>query len=158
VIVGIIDPHKLRCELIEVSTFNHALAAAGLQQGSVDHGTIYRRPGWGGLARVCYELALYVPLEKQKYFSLPIPFSTGPHILCAGPHVIYRFDDTGETVDMDEMVPVMFYKNIEQIERAIENEVVARPFVAFGKKVLWTWPEPATDPDILQRMRAHNAL
>lgn len=149
--VGIIDPFKMRCELIEVSTLAKALAAAGLQPEKVDHGTIIRDPGYGCLARVCYEWSLYVPHEKQRYFSV------GRH-LCAGPHVLYRTNDAGVTVNLNDMPPVMFFRDVEQAEVAIESNVIDRPYVAFGDKLLWSWPEPATDPFILERMRRDHAI
>jgi hypothetical protein len=148
--VGIIDPASLRCDIVDVKDVREAVIQAGLHPDRTDHGLIFRDYRVGGVARICYEFALFVPAQRQRYFSVQ-------HFLCAGPHVLYQFDQAGETVDLTELPPVVFYRDASEVERAIFAGIVERPVMSVNQVVLWKWPDPPNDAGMIQRMKDHEA-
>ena len=146
--IGIVDPASLRFDIVDVSDVREAVVQAGLHPDRTDHGLIYRDYRVGGVARICYEFALFVPAQRQRYFSVQ-------HFLCAGPHVLYQFDAEGETVDLTALPPVIFYRDASEVERAIDAQIVERPQMSINNEVLWRWPDPPNDPGMIQRMKEH---
>jgi hypothetical protein len=143
---GAIDPRTTRVEFVEAAELDAAKAAAGLHPLRVDHGVLWRDPALGrGASIVVYEFGLYVP--SQRYFAIG-------RSLFGGPAVIYGFDNAGEAVDLDKLPPVYFFRDAEEVERAIGTGQIQRPVMVINDDVIWKWPEPPPF-DIAERMRKH---
>src|SRR5262245_7851839 len=142
---GIIDPRTTRVEFVDAADLNEAKIAVGLDPLRVDHGVLWREPGAGGASIVVYEFGLFVPRERQRYFAIG-------RSLYAGAAVVYGFDAAGETVDLAELPPVFFFRDADEVERAIETRQIGRPETAINNVVYWRWPEPP-EPEIAARMR-----
>jgi len=138
---GIIDPRSARAEIIDAPDWYTAGKEVGIVAGQTDHGLIVRDKS-GGLGYFVYEFGMFVP--DQRYCSIG-------RILIAGSAVLYEFDGEGESMDLGEMPPVVFYGNDEQVENAIAAGHVERPQVKINDVVFWTWPDPP-DADIAKRM------
>jgi hypothetical protein len=147
---GIVDPHAARVEIVEAPDLWDAAKTVGVISGRTDHGLIVRDAS-GGMGMFCYEFGLFVPSDKQRYFSVG-------SLLVAGAAVFYCFDQEGENVDLHEMPPIIFYRDAHQVERAIRAGDINRPEIAANNVVSWRWPERITDETIIARMRQHGTL
>src|SRR5215831_4479312 len=112
---GIVDPRTARAEIIEAPDWQTAGKEIGLESGRTDSGMIVR-DATGGLAYFCYEFGLFVPTDQQSYFSI-LGLDRKP--LIAGAAVFYAFDAAGETVDLEELPPLLFYRDAHEVEKAI---------------------------------------
>jgi hypothetical protein len=121
---------------------------SGLRANRLTTETLIVRPRSGGVAYFCYEFAMYMLVDKQRYFSIG-------RTLYAGSIVLYAFNEAGEDVDLEDMPPVVFYNNAEQVEKAIAANVIDRPMMKADKVQLWAWPEPPRDEPTIARMREH---
>lgn len=136
----LINAHDRGHRLVDTETMEEALAMIGLKRGEIDQGTLGQ-----GVAYVVYEYGLFKPVEEQRYFRIG-------NTLIAGNMLMYRFDQMGNTIDLDEefakraMELVVFYGSIRAIELSIAAGEVRRPQMTEGTKLLWQWPEPAPEP------------
>lgn len=106
--------------------------SVGLDPKAVDHGTF--QPSFG---YVVYEFGLFVPAERQHYWSV------GQQLI-GGNSVIYAYDRSGETVDIEGFdVVVEFFDSVAAVERAIDNRRILRPQITVNSNVIWSWPQPA---------------
>jgi hypothetical protein len=126
----IINPTELTAKMVDVEDFHAALKVAGLKQGQIDFGALSRY-----LHIAVYEFGLYLPLDQQKYFSLG-------RNLYIGNAVFFGSDDHGETINLPRLPPVMFYRDADAVERAIQRDEIDRPIVSVNGAVLWQWPQP----------------
>ena len=124
-----IDAYKAKVETVEAASPQEAYAHVGLNPGSVDHGVVHP-----GVAIVVYEYFLFVPVDEQRWFAVG-------RQLFGGTAVLYGFDESGETVDLKEPPPVLFFRDYVEVERAIQNGVIDRPRMAVNNQVLWQWPQ-----------------
>jgi hypothetical protein len=147
---GIVDPRAARVEIVESPDLWDAAQTVGVISGQTDHGLIVRDAS-GGIGMFCYEFGLFIPPDEQRYFSVG-------RLLVAGAAVFYCFDAEGENVDLDEMPPIIFYRDAHQVERAIRADDIDRPQIAVNDVVYWRWPERTTDENIIARMRQHGTL
>lgn len=109
-----------------------AEAAVGLEVGGVDHGTLVR-----GLGYVVSEFGLFDPVDEQRYFAIGT-------LLVAGNCVCYAYDQSGQTTDIESIdFAIRFFKDVPEIERAIEQGLVLRPRIAVDNQEIWRWPDPA---------------
>jgi hypothetical protein len=145
---GIIDPQTTRVEFVDAADLNKAKIAAGLDPDRVDHGIVWRDFQIGGTSIVVYEFGLYLPRDRARYFAIG-------RSLFAGPAVLYGFDAAGETVDLRELPAVFFFRDADEVERAIGTGQIGRPVMSMNDQILWRWPEPASDPEIVKRMKEH---
>src|SRR5215472_15463364 len=111
---GLIDPHNARTEIVEANDWPDVAKTVGLESGRTDYGTLGRYPEGGGIGYFCYEFGLYIPVEKQRYFSVG-------NRLVAGAAVLYGFNEMGETVDLERMPSVIFYRDAHEVEDAIRS-------------------------------------
>ena len=136
----LVDAEKQNVRVIECEDLDAAKQIAGLDPIGVDHGTIAE--GWG---IVVYEFGLCEPM--QYYFAT----GTSHAQLFAGNGVIYQYDTEGETVDVDTATVflIQFFKGIEEVEKAISEGRVHRPYTAInGIKISeWQNGELVTFPD-----------
>jgi hypothetical protein len=102
----------------------------GLKRGEIDFGSINRKMGI-----VVYEYGLFTPPAQQDYFSI------NGH-LYAGNAVLFANDEQGETITLDSLPLITWFKNADAVEKAIHCGNVQRPRIATNDKVLWLWPQP----------------
>jgi hypothetical protein len=140
---GLITPPSVSVR--ESSDLNSALCVVGLSSGPTDHGTIS-----DGLAIVVHEASLF-QADRLKYFSIY------GHLF-AGNAVIYAFTPSGETTNIKQLPPVLFYRDIAEVERAIDAGAVVRPQLAYGETVYWRWPDPQPAEDARERAAQTIAL
>jgi len=145
---GIVDPHAARVEIVHAKEWPDVAKTLGIESGQTDHGLIVRDAS-GGLGMFCYEFGLFI--KEQRYFSVG-------RMLVGGAAVFYCFNDMGETVDLHEMPPIIFYRDAHEVERAIRAGDIERPKIAVNDNVLWRWPEPIRDESIVERMREQGKL
>lgn len=109
-----------------------AEAAVGLDPKAVDHGTLRR-----GLGYTVFEHSLFVPAETQHYFAIG-------RLLIGGNCVMYAYDQAGETIDVEEIdFIVRFFAHRQDVESAIDDNLVSRPEIRVNGKLHWRWPDPA---------------
>lgn len=135
----IVNPQQRSVAAMTFDSLREAKVAAGLDPDATDHGSIQiGSKGLYGLGYCVYEYSLFVPVERQHYFSLF-------RLLIGGPAVFYGYDEAGETIDLrkSEFPDVRFYLGINDIEAAIERGEVQRPFMAANGVTMWEWPSPA---------------
>jgi hypothetical protein len=128
-----IDPRSAKVELVSADELTEVYEQVGLKPNEVDHGVLYRFGNGESLNIVVYEAGLFLG-DQGRYFSI------GNH-LYEGGAVVYAADEAGETVSANHKPPVMFYRDVREVEYAIETGEVARPQRAFGEEVTWMWPE-----------------
>jgi hypothetical protein len=143
---GVVDPRCIRAELINAPNWADAAKQTGLESGHIDHGMLVRDRD-GGIAYFCYQFAMFVPVEKQRYFSIG-------RRLIAGSALIYAFNEAGEERDLVEMPPIIFYRDAAQVEKAIAAGNIDRPTMTINGQQIWAWPQLPDDAGILERMRA----
>jgi len=148
---GIIDPRSARAEIIDAPDVWAAGKEVGLELGKTDNGLLARADRSGGIAYFCYEYAFFVPSDRQRYFIIG-------RRLFAGGVVLYAFDGEGATMDLEEMPPIIFYGNTEQVQKAIADDLIERPVMKINNVQFWQWPDPPPDADIAARMREHGTL
>ena len=108
-----------------------AEAAVGLDPKAVDHGTLRR-----GLGYTVFEFSLFVPAETQHYFAIG-------SILFAGNCVIYAYDQSGETIDVEKIdFPLHFFLHMQDVQNAIDDSMISRPEIRVNGKLHWRWPDP----------------
>jgi hypothetical protein len=95
-----------------------AVMASGLDPASVDHGSLTRE-----MAIVVGEFSLMHGGENPKFWSIGRQLSQGPG-------VIYQVDENGETIDLVQLPPILFYRDAEQVNKALEHNHIDRPFRA----------------------------
>jgi hypothetical protein len=147
---GLVDPRCIRAEIVDVPKWTDAAKQAGLESGQIDHGMLLRDRG-GGIAYFCYQFAMFVPVEKQRYFSIG-------RRLIAGAALIYAFNEAGEERDLVKMPPIIFYRDAAQVEKAIAARNIDRPTMTVNDRQIWAWPELPDDAGIVERMRQHGEL
>jgi hypothetical protein len=147
---GVVDPRCIRAEVIDAPNWADAAKQAGLESGHIDHGMLLRDRD-GGIAYFCYEFAMFVPMHKQRYFSIG-------RRLIAGTALIYAFDQTGTERDLVEIPPVIFYRDAEQVEKAIAAGSLDRPTMIVDGEQHWAWPELSDDAGILARISEDGEL
>jgi hypothetical protein len=133
---GLIIPPSVRVQ--DCGDFADALSAVGLRSSGSDHGNVS-----DVLAIVVHETSLF-RRDRIKYFSI-----YGQ--LFAGNAVLYAFAPSGETVDVKQLPPVMFYRDMAEVEHAIDAGAVKRPQMAYGETVYWRWPDPPPSEDARER-------
>src|SRR5262245_52813754 len=126
---GLVDTKARTITTGEFADLDDAKKAVGLKPMETDHGTLSP-----DLAYVVYEYGLFVPKEEQTYASIG-------KALIAGNAVLYAYDERGETVPVERLPPIVFYKDAAEVERAISYGVVDRPKIAVNGVVFWQWPE-----------------
>jgi alpha-beta hydrolase superfamily lysophospholipase len=126
---AIINPAKETVEYVERDEIQHAQEYAGLEPYRVDHGTIAV-----GVGIVVYEHGLLEPNEHY--------FIAGEQLF-AGNAVVYQYNRQGETVSMTEkrMPEIKFLHGVAAVEKAIEDRLVTRPYVAINGVILQIWRE-----------------
>jgi hypothetical protein len=133
---GLITPPSVRVQ--ECSDFESARRAVGLGSLRTDHGTLS-----DVLAIVVHDSSLF-QRDRVKYFSIYAQ-------LFAGNAVLYAFGPAGETIDVKQLPPVTFYRDMAEVERAISIGAVKRPQMAYGETVYWRWPDPPPSEEASQR-------
>jgi hypothetical protein len=128
-----IDPRRASVEIVEAGELTDVYERVGLVPHQVDHGMLYIFKNGDSFNIVVYEAGLFMG-DQGRYFSI------GNH-LYEGGAVIYATDVSGETVSVNHKPPVMFYRDVREVEYAIETGEVVRPQRAFGDEVTWEWPE-----------------
>jgi len=128
----IITQRQIR--LVDLDSFESALEAAGLKPGEIDFGTLARRVDGSGTSIVVYQFGLFAPPEEGRYFSI------GKQLF-EGNAVLFAFNGEGETVDLDQPPPVMFYPSAKEVEHAIKRKKIARPETRVNDTVTWRWPD-----------------
>jgi hypothetical protein len=128
-----IDPMSASVEIVSAEDVTGVYEQVGLEKNQVDHGALYRFENGESLNIVVYEAGLFRG-DQGRYFSI------GNH-LYEGGAVIYAADEAGETISVNHKPPVMFYRDVREVEYAIETGEVIRPQRAFGEEVTWMWPE-----------------
>lgn len=124
---GIVKPVEAKAEIEDLPDIHAAYAAAGLESGKIDFGSLSAR-----MAIVVYEYGLFAD-EEIGYFSI------GGRLF-AGSAVIFNTDNEGDTIDLDKMPPVSFFgRSALSVERAIRDGRVSRPQTAVNGAVLWQW-------------------
>lgn len=109
--------------------------------GPVDHGILAR-----GIGYVCFEYAMYVPKEEQRYFTI-----LGTRKLFAGTNIFYGYNILGHTIDLGdirEIGDIAWLPNYQVVEEMIATGVVLRPEIRVGKSLIWKWPDP--QPEMLK--------
>jgi len=122
------DAHLLR--IVDKSIFD-AVVDAGLNDDGTDHSMVDKHTGI-----VFNQYDMYVPPEQQDYFAI-----NGR--LYAGNALIYGVDDRGNTVDIvetDRLTPI-FLHGREEVERAIQDGLIARPQLRVNGELIWKWPD-----------------
>ena len=102
-------------------------ASPKLSISNVDHGTV--APGIG---IIVYEYGL---LEGEgPYFAL------GGQLF-AGEAVLYAYDEAGETIDFPDvqLVPPLWLATKADVEAAIKDRTVQRPYSAVNREIIWQW-------------------
>ena len=127
---------KGRVEEVNLSHIEVAMRCINIKSGDVDFAVaakaIDQKGNRHGIGIVVGQFGLYEDPKYQHYFSI------GYH-LYAGNAVLYAFDAAGETIDMMVTPPVMFYRNADVVEDAIENGEIERPEVKVNNDVVWQW-------------------
>jgi hypothetical protein len=121
---GVVDPRSARAEIIDVPDLNDAMKLVKLDTRYIDHGNLIRDRA-GGVAYFCYNFALFLPVQEQRYLSIG-------RRLIGGSIVLYAFDEKGETIDLVALPAITFYRDAAQVERAIANHFVDRPAIVVG--------------------------
>jgi hypothetical protein len=133
---GLIMPPSVRVQ--ECSDLADAAHTVGMLPSRTDHGTVC-----DGLAIVVHETSLFRG-DRIKYFSI---YSQ----LFAGNAVLYAYDKSGENIDIRQLPAVMFYRDMAEVERAIDAGAVKRPQMAYGDTVYWRWPDPPPSEEAQER-------
>jgi hypothetical protein len=128
-----IDPRRASVEIVSADELTDVYGRVGLEPGQVDHGVVHAFDNGESLNIVVYEAGLFRG-DQGRYFSI------GTH-LYEGGAVIYAADERGETVSVNHKPPIMFYRDVREVEYAIETGEVVRPQRAFNEEVTWVWPE-----------------
>lgn len=129
---GIIDAKRRTAAIGDYRDMEDAQRAAGLDPGAVDFGALSKH-----VHIVVWEYGLFAPTNAIHYFSV-----VGK--LYAGNAVIFAADDSGRTIDLPMLPPVVFFQNADAVEKAIERGELQRPQMAVNGAVLWQWPDPTT--------------
>lgn len=132
---GLINAKTKTAHLEQFDDLWAALTPVGLRMGEIDFGAITR---W--LHIVVYEHGLYVPADEQSFFSV-----SGQ--LYAGNAVVFACDDVGETVSLDKLPPILWFKDASAAELAIQRGDVMRPQIKYGDVVHWQWNVTEEAPD-----------
>jgi hypothetical protein len=148
---GLIDPRRAHAQIVKSKDWLGVAKMVGIESGRTDCGALVRYYRGGGIGYFCYEFGLYVPVDKQHYFSVG-------NRLVAGAAVLYGFNEAGETVDLGSMPEVVFYRDAHEVEAAIRNGQIERPQIVVNKNVLWRWPDPVRHEVMIGRMRQHGTL
>jgi hypothetical protein len=121
--------------MVHAKSLDELYPEVGLKSGELDFACIYKSSsqGWS-INIIVSEFGLYEPVEQAKYFSI------GGQLLEGGA-IIFRADESGETINMVDAPPVMFYRSHEDVERAIAGGEIVRPQVLINKEVIWEWPQ-----------------
>lgn len=128
-----IDPRTTSVEVVEAEGPTDVFERVGLKTSEVDHGTLYKYETGELICIIVYEAGLFKG-DAGRYFSI------GTH-LYEGGAVIYGADERGETISISHKPPVVFYRDIAGVERAIASGEVLRPQRGFGGTITWKWPE-----------------
>jgi hypothetical protein len=128
-----IDPKRASVEIVGADDVTDVYGRVGLERNQVDHGMIYRFENGESFNIVVYEAGLFKG-DQGRYFSI------GTH-LYEGGAVIYAADAMGETISINHKPPVMFYRDVREVEYAIETGEVVRPQRSINGEVTWVWPE-----------------
>jgi hypothetical protein len=127
----LIDADKRTVTPKHANDLRECYATLGLDLNSIDHGVVARSPH-GTIAIVVYEFGLMEPPAMHNFFSIG-------QQLYAGNAVLYAADATGETMDLELNLPVMFYRSSKEAETAIQRGDIQRPQTAVNGKVIWQW-------------------
>jgi hypothetical protein len=128
-----IDPRRASVEIVSADELTDVYERVGLDRNQVDHGVLYKFENGESFNIVVYEAGLFKG-DQGRYFSI------GTH-LYEGGAVIYAADMMGETVSVRHKPPVMFYRDVREVEYAIETGEVVRPERSINGEVTWVWPE-----------------
>ena len=131
---GLIKPKEQEFAVIDCRDSTEAEGQAGLKSGEVDFAAIRPR-----IHIVLSAFGLFVPTNRQHYFAMG-------RYLYAGKAVLFGTNIKGETVDLelplpDELIP-RWFRFTEEIEWAIDKNLVLRPHLMLNGRVIWRWPEP----------------
>lgn len=128
----LIDAGERTVKVADAKTPQEAYVMVGLKPLEIDHGTIFRDTNGCGVCIVVYEYGLMAPPNEMHFFSVG-------RQLYAGNAVLYAFDEHGETIDLSEPPPVMFYRSCHEAEQAIRRGEIIRPQTAVNGEVMWEW-------------------
>jgi len=109
-----------------------ALQSVGLNSRQIDFGCLKRPDMTPGISIVVYEFGLKEPPQDQHFFAIG-------RSLFAGNAVLFAFDDVGSTIDLEQMPPVLFFRDHHEVERSIEEDIIDRPEISVNGRVLWQW-------------------
>jgi hypothetical protein len=124
-----IDATEMRVELVSARGTQECYKLVGLDPKKVDHGTAAT-----GVAIVVHGLGLWENPETTKYFSIGSK-------LFAGNAVLYGYDAEGETINLNEKPPVIFYRSHYEVEAAIQRGEIERPCMLINGETIWQWPD-----------------
>jgi hypothetical protein len=91
-----------------------------------------------GIGIIVSEFGLFEPVDKQHYFAIG-------NTLYGGNAVLYRYDESGATVDVGPIPNMTFFYGIEPIEAAIKSGEIRRPQIKCDGEVIWSWPDLAPE-------------
>jgi len=124
----VIEPKTCTIRVLNVAAFDHAVKAAGLVPGRVDHGMA--APGIG---IVVFEYSMFEPADGRHWFAIGSK-------LYGGNALLYGVGDGGETIDLFKPPPVIFFPNAQAVEKAITAGTIERPTIRINGVPYWTWP------------------
>jgi len=128
---GVINTVAKSATLQEHKTLWDAGEIVGLRTGNVDFGSITPT-----MQIVVYEYGLFTPKEEQCYFAI-----NGR--LYGGNAIIFGCNELGETVDLNYVPSITWFKNAHAVELAIQRGEVNRPEIKVNGKSIWQWPKKA---------------
>jgi hypothetical protein len=132
----LIDPRDCSVRMVEAESPNDIYENVGLRRNEVDFGCVYKSQseGWS-INIIVDEFGMYKPVDEAKYFSL------GGQLISGG-CIMFRADDGGETISMNALPPVMFYRSAAEVEEAITRGEIVRPRMLVNEELIWEWPQP----------------
>jgi hypothetical protein len=141
---GSINATSQQMTMIECDSFGEAKRACGI--GNVDFGTLVHTANVGGIQIAVDEFGMFKPAGEQVYFAIG-------RRLFAGNALLFAINGRGETVDLSiselEYVPVRYFEDAHEVERAIAADEIDRPEMCVNGELFWQWPWPRPDFDAL---------
>jgi hypothetical protein len=125
-----IDATKRRVDVVAANRIDQVLKLVGLDPGHVD-----LTRACDGIGIMVWEFGLRADPETVKFFSL------GDQVY-AGNAVLFAYGEGGESIDLADKPPVMFYRSAREVEMAIQRDEIARPTVVINGNLVWAWPHP----------------
>jgi hypothetical protein len=129
-----IDPKRAHVDFVEAKDLSDVCGRVGLDRNKVDHGSLFKDQDTEESYNIVVGEDSLFKGEDGRYFSIG-------NMLFSGGAVIYAADYKGDTVSIQAKPPVMFYRDVSEVETAIAAGAVERPVRAFDGVVTWRWPE-----------------